>query len=381
MTLKSKYLAIKVSKGLKYIVFGTNIVFIILLVLSTFAPSIPPSHYMIFAFLGMGFPVLLVINVIYLILWIVFLQWKYILVSLLALACCWNSISTYIAFHEKTERIPYDCLKFMTYNVRGFDWLTGEDARENPILEYIAASGADIVCLQEFAVEEKKDIGKLISLEEFDDVMSDYPYRSIIRLGDTKSSTIYGLACYSKYPIRKVARLPIESAFNGSAMYEIQIGKKHITIVNNHLESNRLTAEDKALYKELVENPNRAMLGDVALNIKGHLAPAFRSRESQANIIANAIELQRPETDAMVICGDFNEPPISYTYKKIKGNFSDSFKDTGAGIGITYHENGFWFRIDYIMHTKNMQSFNCFVDRVKYSDHYPLISYLFIRYI
>lgn len=61
---------------------------------------------------------------------------------------------------------------------------------------------------------------------------------------------MYGLACYSKYPIERVARVPIESAFNGSAMYEIKIGKKYITIVNNHLESNRLTAEDKELYKE-----------------------------------------------------------------------------------------------------------------------------------
>jgi len=383
MSFKSKYLAIKVSKGIKYTILITNIIALIFLFLSTRAQTIPPSQSIIIAFLGMGFPVLLFINILYLIFWIIFLQWKYIILSVVCLAICWSAISIYVPVNSKTDvkKIPENCLKFMTYNVRGFNWLTGDEARSNPIFEYITNSGADIICFQEFAVEKKKNKKKIISLTEFDDIMKDYPYRTIIRLGDLDDTCIYGLACYSKYPIIKVARVPIESLFNGSAMYEIKVGRKSITIVNNHLESNRITLEDKELYKEFIVEKSRQKLDEVAISVQQRLAPAFRTREEQANIIASCIEQQLPRTDAMIVCGDFNDHPMSYTYNKIKGNMVDSFAASGRGMGISYHENGFWFRIDFIMHTQNIHSYNSFVDKVKYSDHYPLYSYLFIDYI
>ena len=49
---------------------------------------------------------------------------------------------------------------------------------------------------------------------------------------------------------------------------------------------------------------------------------------------------------------------------------------TGRGMGITYNQNFFWFRIDNILHSPNMTSMNCSVDKVAYSDHYPLWCYL-----
>ncbi len=384
MTLKSKYLAIKVSKGLKYIVFATNIIAFILLFLSTKAQTIPPSQYSFIALLGMGYPILLLINIIYAIFWIVFLQWKFVLTSLIGLAFCWNSIITYIPMNSPTpsNEIPKNTIKFMSYNVRGFNWLTGDTARTNPILKYIAESGADIICLQEFAVEEKKKNKSIISLGEFDDIMVDYPYRTVIRLGDTDDSVIYGLACYSKFPIMRLARIPIENSyFNGSAMYEIKVGRKRITIVNNHLESNHITAEDKQLYKELVVERSRKKIDEFAYKMQQRLTPAFIKREEQANTIAAAIETQLDKTNATIVCGDFNDPPISYAYYKIKGNFADSFKETGRGLGISYHENGFYFRIDYIMHSRNIKSYNCHIDKVDYSDHYPIYSYLLLDYI
>ncbi|MDR1809492.1 MAG: endonuclease/exonuclease/phosphatase family protein, partial [Prevotella sp.] len=84
-------------------------------------------------------------------------------------------------------------------------------------------------------------------------------------------------------------------------------------------------------------------------------------------------------THAMIICGDFNDTPFSYAYQTIRGNFVDSFKETGNGFGFTYHENAMLMRIDYIMHTKNIVSFNCEVGNVKYSDHYPIWSYLSLK--
>lgn len=376
MGIKGKHLVINVSKGLKYLILTVNVLVALLLLLSTLAPVTSPFDFVIISYLGLGFPILLFINVCFFILWLVFLKWKYFVIQLVILLFCWNSINTYIPLNSPSKDIPEKSFKIMSYNVRGFDWLTGDEARNNPIFSYMANSGADIICMQEFAVEEKKDKDKIISLEELDVFLEEYPYRTIIRLGDTINSCMYGLACYSKFPIEKVARIPIESAFNGAGMYEIKIGKKSLTIVNNHLESNRLTAEDKVLFKELVVDKNRKKLDAVTQTIRSHLDPAFKTRATQANIIADCIRIQRGKTDAMIVCGDFNEPPISYAYETIKGNFLDAFKYTGRGVGITYHEDGFYFRIDYIMHSLNLQAYNCTVGDVKYSDHYPIWAWI-----
>ncbi len=376
MGIKGKHLVINVSKGLKYLILTVNVLVALLLLFSTLAPVTSPFDFVIISYLGLGFPILLFINICFFILWLVFLKWKYFVIQLVILLFCWNSINTYIPLNSPSKDIPEKSFKIMSYNVRGFDWLTGDEARNNPVFSYIANSGADIICMQEFAVEEKKDKDKIISLEELDGFLEEYPYRTIIRLGDTINSCMYGLACYSKFPIEKVARIPIESAFNGAGMYEIKIGKKSLTIVNNHLESNRLTAEDKVLFKELVVDKNRKKLDAVTQTIRSHLDPAFKTRATQANIIADCIRIQREKTDAMIVCGDFNEPPISYAYETIKGNFLDAFKYTGRGVGITYHEDGFYFRIDYILHSLNLQAYNCTVGDVKYSDHYPIWAWI-----
>ena len=172
MQAKSKFI-----KGLKYTVFATNIVAIILLLLSVSAWAIVPSKVTFVAYLGLGFPFILVLNVIYLIIWLIFWRWRYALVQLIVLLLCWSSIFTYFPVHRKTKAhdIPESSIKILTYNVRGFNWITGKKALDNPIFNYIAASGADIVCMQEFAVTSRNDNSSIISEKEFNKIMKDYP--------------------------------------------------------------------------------------------------------------------------------------------------------------------------------------------------------------
>ena len=60
----------------------------------------------------------------------------------------------------------------------------------------------------------------------------------------------------------------------------------------------------------------------------------------------------------------------------MKGDLTDAYASTGFGPGITYYEDFFLFRIDYIMHSKNLKSHKTTVERVKFSDHYPVLTYL-----
>ena len=89
--------------------------------------------------------------------------------------------------------------------------------------------------------------------------------------------------------------------------------------------------------------------------------------------------LKKIDTDYVLVCGDFNDTPISYAHRTIQGPLKDAYAASGCGVGVTYNENFFWFRIDNILHSANMKPINCTVDKVRYSDHYPLWCYLQLK--
>ena len=378
MPAKNNSIAQKIGKGVLVSIFTVNILFAAPLLLSMLAWIVSPEKIEILAFLGLGFPLLLILNIIFLIFWLLLFKWKYALTNIVVLLCSWSAISTYYPLHSKTKNIPDDCIKLLSYNVQGFKWKRGEEARKNPIFDYILSTNADIICFQEYIANYKSDKpdNNIITEKEIARILKDYPYHSIKRFGENATQYTFGVACYSKYPIEKIVHIPTYSTFNGSVMYEININGKRVTLINNHLESNKLTTNDKQLYKDFFELPDRKMLNEVTNNISERLGAAYKLRAVQADTIAAVIERQKKSTDAVIVCGDFNDTPISYAYRKIKGDMTDSFAKTGFGQGITYNENKFWFRIDYIMHSQNIKSYNCTVDKVKLSDHYPIWTYL-----
>lgn len=375
MTATNRY--DKMRRYLWIAIFVTNIIAILLLIGATQAWTFLPSKAPILAYLGMAFPILVFANIVYLIFWIFTLKWQYALAQIIVLFFCWTPIRTYMPMNTPSESVPEESFKLLSYNVRHFNWLTGKDARENPIFDYILQQNADIVCMQEFGVNKKKNSRGLISRAEVDKKFKDYPYKEVVELGGHNSPTLYGLAIYSKFPIKRTAKMPIYSTYNGCAFHELEIDGKIVTVVNTHLESNRITSDDKKLYKDFLKSDKEVKLSDVTSNIKSRLSVAFTVREEQTQIISDHIK--KLESDAIVVCGDFNDTPISYAYNTLKGDLIDSYAATGRGVGITYHENIFLFRIDYIMHSISLKSYNTTVGEEKYSDHYPIWSNLMFK--
>lgn len=378
MPAKNKSFHEIITGSVKYTILGTNIIAVLLLLLSIAAWYITPSKALVIAYLGMAFPILVVINFMYVILWAIFLKWKFVLFQVIVLILCIKPISTYFPLSSETKIVPENSFKILSYNVRAFNWMRGEDARTNPMFDYIKSYNADIICFQEFVVNKNdKDTKGIITKPELRTILKEYPYYSITPIRDPSFPYfIYGLACFSKYPIIKTEQLPIHSRFNGSTMYHLDIDGKKVTLINNHLESNRITAEDKQLYKDFFKSKSTENLDEVANNIQQRLGTAFAKREKQADFISDVIKKEKENSEAIIVCGDFNDTPISYTYNTIKGDLKDAYANTGFGVGITYHENKFWFRIDFILHSNNIESYNCKVGNLKYSDHYPISSYL-----
>lgn len=357
------------GKFLGYIILGLNGLFAGLLLFSAFSPYINPVFHPVLACAGMAFPAFLLANLFFLVFWL-FIYKRYALLSLVVLISCSCQIRTYIPFNFPTKHVPEGAFKLLSYNVMAFD----EDKKHtennpNPILEYIRNSDADIICIQEFIMGVDKHH---LSKNDVDKALKDYPYHTFTKVGKENSN---GLACYSKYPIISSRQLTYESLYNGSAIYELDINGDTVTIINNHLESNKLTFEDKAVYVDMIKSPEKEKISHGMHLLISKLAEANAIRAKQAQFIATQIDSlgQRP----IIVCGDFNDTPISYTHRIISKNLSDAYVQSGNGLGISYNQNGFYFRIDNILISKNLESYNCTVDNtIKDSDHYPIWCYI-----
>ena len=74
-----------------------------------------------------------------------------------------------------------------------------------------------------------------------------------------------------------------------------------------------------------------------------------------------------------ILCGDFNDTPMSYVYSQLKEELVDAFEQGGSGYGYTFRPMHGTLRIDYILHSPELETESYKVDEeVKLSDHLPV---------
>ncbi|MDR1880991.1 MAG: endonuclease/exonuclease/phosphatase family protein [Tannerellaceae bacterium] len=345
-----------------------NLFVALLLVASAYSDRLSPARSLLFSYLGLVFPFICILNVCFVVYWICLLQWRFVLIGVGAFVVCWNPVKSYFPFHLRTDPLPAErVIKVLTYNVMSFAEKDHTADSPNMIVQYIADSDADIVCMQEYFVGTS---AKRLTVEKLNKALHMYPYHSTVFFNN---SSKWGLAVYSKYPISASRRAPYKSRNNGSSIHEIDIDGKRLTLINNHLESFKLTAEDRSRYSGFIKGVGPETFGGLRGVIQQKLGPAFLIRAKQADVIAE--EIRRMKSDYILVCGDFNDTPVSYTHRTVQGALKDAFAESGRGAGVTYNQNFFWFRIDHILHSSNMKAINCTIDKVKYSDHYPVWCY------
>jgi len=366
----------KLIKWFLYSFFGAlTLVFALFMVISAYSDFISPEKNVFFAYTGLFFPFLLLINLIFLIYWIIMKKWLVSLFLLATFAICWKPITVFCPFHSKTKELPQEELvKVLSYNVMSFAYKDHTKKEPNKIIQFIAESEADIVCLQEYMVSARPN---LMSSQAVADALPMYPYVAELFFSTPDSKSYkYGLALLSKFPILSSRKLSLlSSPYNGAAIHEINVRGKKVIIVNNHLESFKLTAEDRSKYSDMITHVSFELFDELRGAIRQKLGQAFRIRAKQAEKIAD--EIRHVNGNYTIVCGDFNDTPLSYARRTILGPLIDAYAVSGFGPGISYNQNFFYFRIDHIFHSINMESFNCHVDtRIKLSDHYPIYCYM-----
>jgi endonuclease/exonuclease/phosphatase family metal-dependent hydrolase len=353
-------------KLLYKILLVANAFFALTLLVSYLAVHINPDDFALPAFFGLAYPYLLLINIILVIIWTMLLRFE-ALISVIVIAIGFNHFSNYIQL-TKPAGDKTGTFKVLSYNVRLFNYFETRNGAtsEKKVLAFLKSQQPDILCLQEFFV-----LGNPAEAEATVKSALGGGYYSHLKILGSGKSRYYGIATFSRYPIINKGEIIHPGSSSLSIYTDILIGKDTFRIYNNHLQSFRLKRMERSFIEEMTVSDNKETLGDVK-SISSSLKKGFIRRAIQAQVVKDHIN---KSPFPVIVAGDFNDTPVSYTYRKLRKGLNDSFVNSGYGAGFTYKGNYPPNRIDYILYDNTL--INSFFDiiKVRYSDHYPIIAY------
>ena len=353
-----------------------------IMLLAAWSPYMDPAQWWPLAFLGLTFPLWLLLVII---LWILALLWKskWIVVPTLALIGSWKAIAATIAFpplRKPVEDVAQPVIKLMSYNVHGFTpYHNQPDPQEKysrAMLQLIADQQPDVICLQEFFTSDNPRLKK----KDFKTYISDslgYPYRYFSSDFNPSHSTSHsGVIIFSRWPICRADKIPIiQHPHAESLIYaDLRIGTDTVRLFTVHLQSIYLNQNDLIRIEEMKQGNDTAWRASRPIWSK--LKRAFIRRSEESKRVKQALN-QSPYP--VILCGDFNDTPVSFTYFTLVRGMQDGFLKCGYGLGATYYSISPTLRIDYILASKHWRFMRFMRIPVHLSDHYPIVAELQLR--
>jgi endonuclease/exonuclease/phosphatase family metal-dependent hydrolase len=347
----------------KYILVIINLLAAVAVLLVLLCRVVSPESFSWLALAALLFPVLALVNVLFILIWIFSRKW-FFLISTTALLLCFRPVSENFSVHARGSAAQAaqneNEFTIVSYNVGAYSFLKKtEGENDNKLVKYILESNADVLCLQELAVSKNPQF-----MTEADVIrcFGEYPYRHIQY--KTNNYDRIGIATFSKFPIVNRQQVDYPSRGNLSIFSDIALRGDTVRIVNNHLESNAMP------HVNVSEMTDANGFERNSKKLTRRLLQIYPVRAKQADIIAKTIE-KSPQK--IIVLGDFNDVPSSYVYAKIKGKLRDAFTEAGTGLGWTYNSSIYRVRIDYILHSDHFEVRSFETGNKEYSDHYPVI--------
>jgi len=348
------------------VIEGANVVSCLVMLLTGFAGVFNPELLPRLSMLSMVFPILLLVNLAFLLFWLT-VRWRSAWIPILGFIVCFVPLRTWFPINFG-EKAPDGSIKVLTYNVQSFTGAPRYDDSKREavglIVDYIREQDADIVCIQEALDGKRGAVARIDSM---------YPYHDVDKLGTSKAN---GTAIFSRYPIKRKETIDYPSKANGSTAYFLDIDGREVIVINNHLESNHLTLTDRNHYAEMVKGEmGRDTLRQESRRLFDKLTDAVKLRAPQARAIRQFLESHASQP--IIFCGDLNDNPLSYAHRQVASVLTDCHTATGLGPGISYNQKSFYVRIDNIMCSESITPYQCHVDRsIDASDHYPMVCWL-----
>ena len=347
---------------------GANVATVVVMLLVGYSDRLDPTDHPMLSIVGMAFPFFLLVNMAFLLFWLIF-KWTRAWVPFVGFVIAYVPISIYMPLHTSQE-VPEGAIKLVSYNVCTYGGNYKYEDGFEKVRDYLQEQQADIVCLQ-----EDVDTWRRYVLREYARIL---PYNDTVVISSSEQ-TFNALGIHTRFPIVKRERIVYPSLANGSVAWWLKVGEDTLIVVNNHFESCHLTKEDRVQYRHIIkgEMPRDSLRTESTLLLV-KLAEANAKRASQIRVVKDYVE--KHADHPIIVCGDFNDNPISYSRHTMGEVLTDCFVTTGRGIGLSYNQKAFSFRIDHIFCSKDIQPYNCQIDeKMDASDHNPVICWLKIR--
>ncbi len=341
-------------KLLKNILRWANLVLVLATLLAYLAPWVNPAKAWHFTFMGLAYPMLLFGNVFFAIFWGLRRD-RY---ALFSVGCILAGLGYFggffnLGFPESSTNASSE-IKVLTYNIAtlgGYSWSKPEKkASLGANFEGFskAIEAPDVFCVQE---------GKGEKLVELIKKTFSYQYHF-----QDKNTIIF-----SKFPIQDKGALSFENTSNSCIWADLKTPKGIVRVYNTHLQSNKLgQTADKIATKGKIND--KETWSDIRFVLRRYKS-AVAIRANQAQKVASHIA---KSPYPIILCGDLNDPPVSYVYKLLSKNLQDSFCEKGSGFGSTFAGNLPFLRIDYVMPSTQFKVMKHKVLGTKLSDHYPV---------
>ena len=324
------------------IVFLLNSIVATSLLLSYILPYLPPKSFSVLAVLGLAVPFLLLVNLIFVLYWLLQLKRPWIL-STVVLLIGFSHIKS--SFNFKSDNLTDgDGVTIMSYNVHLlnlYHWINKNNV-PGEVQTFIKTQSPDILCFQEYQSSIALDLN--------------YPY-SFNPQSNSKSE----LVIFSKFKFIKTGVINFPNSANRSIFSDIKIKSDTVRVYNLHLQSTGINTA----VRELSSNESDELFTK--------LCTTFKSQQLQAELIASHM---RSSPYKIILCGDFNNTAHSYVYRLLKSNLTDTFESAGEGFGSTYSFDYFPLRIDFILADPSFEVLNYTKHSISSSDHFPISSSL-----
>ena len=177
------------------------------------------------------------------------------------------------------------------------------------------------------------------------------------------------LSLHSRHPILAAEVIDQRNGSNGILSVLLHTPTEDtVQVLVAHLASNAVRLDASDVLRDAARDGRRAF-GRVR-GVASRYRQAAAARVAQVEPVLDAVARSRRP---VLLLGDLNDVPLSRTLAKLRGSgLVDAWEQRGWGFGVTYPDAIPGLRIDYVLHSPNIQTESVQILDAGFSDHRPL---------
>ena len=324
----------------------------ILLAFTYLSPYINPLAFRKIPLIGLFYPALLLTNIGFILGWVYFKKIQYSVLSIVVILIGLQHLLSLISipYFQKSVAITKEAIEVSTYNIKNFEDIAWKNGFQPAAVKNLvkAFKGVDYLCVQEVDYTSRKMLEKELK----------YPY----------SYGTKGTRIFSKQPFLKKGTLNFGKTDNSCTWVDIPFNSKTVRLYNIHLESNHISPATK----EIIQKKGFNIKGRIKL-LRGMISQYLNRNHLRVQQTEKVLQHIKDSPHPVIVCGDFNDAPLSYIYRRFTKQLSDGFLQQGRWSGVSFRGYIPLLRIDYIFADPALQ-FQQYqtIRSITYSDHYPV---------